>query len=865
MLTYDNARPRLQAFCDGLQIKDDLERTQLSFRLEGNVGFNLSATVYLPSCLPPDLQEARSKDTWRTEKMAKRDACSQAFLALYRAGLVTDHLLPPKRDRKAEESPKDGESTAIEKRDSSYRVQKQYDPWPAVSELWRMVPTVYAHRVRIEGDSCNYPPMLILLPQTLPSICTPLYITSSDCLRVTLDDGHHADHIPLHLARDVSFFLLNTVLGRRLGVLQKEQLPFLLVPDMEPGYIRHWYHSSSATTPMIEAIANGILADQRYLLRRQHDPTPYFYQRTTDEANCCVDWPQNLPIDLASIVDTSSLQIQATRLSKRLEYLSLANAPTLPQAAHSHTLFVSECTILGLLPQYAHFMLLVPSITHMLEVALRSARACLGPLSSLRFDNLDLVSEAMTIPMAGDRNYQRLEFFGDNILKLYSSLQVFVDYPLHPESLLSIHRDRIVNNACLQRATRSLGLDQFLTRHRFSGPEWRAGVSKETQSTDMPSRKNLSSKVLADVIESLLAAASLTASNEGEADTSVVAALKLFIPEVSWRTIAENLNQVQVQEDNSGPGLDQLAKVESMIGYSFQHRSLLAESLTQSGVRSAVLTYNRLEFLGDAVLDDIVKRKLFNSSLCLDPEHITLRRHALVSRATLAFFALSTSYICRTFELQTDPASKKTVDRESSRRIYLPDHIRRIGSRQDALDHHRTVAAYHEVQDEILEDFTKAARFPWAKLLHLGAPKSYSDIVESILGAVFIDSKGSWDACRGILDRMGFMRLLERAASDVDFDTHHPEAVLQELRQDCELVTKQTKSGWRCKVVLDGKRIAHARKCRCKDEAVCRAADRAVQILKKTMKEQEEVEGLTASWLEKDDDDGQANNDITMT
>jgi hypothetical protein len=115
-------------------------------------------------------------------------------------------------------------------------------------------------------------------------------------------------------------------------------------------------------------------------------------------------------------------------------------------------------------------------------------------------------------------------------------------------------------------------------------------------------------------------------------------------------------------------------------------------------------------------------------------------------------------------------------------------------------------------------------------LQHSG--KSYSDIIESILAAVFIDSGGSIDRCESVLEKLGFMKLLERVANERDLDVLHPEARLFEVAKNSMLVASQSeRSGWRCKVVLDGEKIAHARKAGCKDEATCRAAEKGVDVL----------------------------------
>ncbi|KIX05476.1 uncharacterized protein Z518_06348 [Rhinocladiella mackenziei CBS 650.93] len=828
VLCFNNSRELLQRFCAKLPKTEESERIELAFCIDGEIGVNVSARVYLPSSLPPQLQIAQSKLAWRTEKMAKRDAAFQAYLALYHAGLVTENLLPPewpKEEKKATKST--GGDRDSDGRESICAVQQQHDPWPNIMEKWAKPDTLYAHRLQIDDEAAIYPRMLVLLPQRLFRLDFPLYTTSSKPLKASVGPGAEVHDFPVDLAREVSLHLLTTVLGRRLCGLQKDQLPFLLVPDVQAQSLQAWYETASTITPLADLLSTGGLGDRDYLVRLAKKPIPYVYRHSSLAAN------------IKGVDNSESPQIQARKLPRKLEYLSWQE-PSMPTKQASLTsLSVSECSVLGLPPEYGHLVLLVPSITHMLEVALRSMEACEGPLSDLAYENVELVSEALTLPRVSARNYQRLEFLGDDLLKFYSTIQVFVDYPNHPENQLSIYRERIVNNVRLQRSTRSLGLDRFLTQRRFSGAEWTAGVAKPGSGAGGSSSKtHLSSKILADVIEALLGAAYLDGKDKEDSEPKLISALKLLIGEVQWRRINENLETFTNVNNSLMHDLHLFTPVESMIGYSFQNRALLSEALTKSCLGGALSSYDRLELLGDAVLDHIVKTRLYNSPLLFDPEQMTIRRHALVSHATLAFFALQTSHSHRTFEIRTDPRSHVTVDHESTRTIYLPDHIRRIGDRAITKQREATLAAYHEIRAVIIDNFQKGRKFPWSELLRIKAPKSYSDVVESILGAVFVDSGGDLEPCTRVLETMGFMNLVHRFATERDLQVHHPEAMLQEAQVGCQLVTTRAKAGWRCKVMLDGERIAHAKKASCKDEASCRAAERAVEVLSRRRKKE---------------------------
>jgi dsRNA-specific ribonuclease len=65
-------------------------------------------------------------------------------------------------------------------------------------------------------------------------------------------------------------------------------------------------------------------------------------------------------------------------------------------------------------------------------------------------------------------------------------------------------------------------------------------------------------------------------------------------------------------------------------------------------------------------------------------------------------------------------------------------------------------------------------------LTRLEAPKYLSDIVESIFGAVLVDSRGSLAMCEKLADRIGLMSYLNRVLRD-DIDLLHPQTRLNEL------------------------------------------------------------------------------------
>ena len=86
-----------------------------------------------------------------------------------------------------------------------------------------------------------------------------------------------------------------------------------------------------------------------------------------------------------------------------------------------------------------------------------------------KVENDELVELALTHPSFTKENnlepllsYERLEFFGDSVLKLFSSKLLFERYPDYPEGDLSKIRSILVSDAILAKIAFEIGLDKLI-------------------------------------------------------------------------------------------------------------------------------------------------------------------------------------------------------------------------------------------------------------------------------------------------------------------------------------------------------------------------------------------------------------------
>ena len=188
------------------------------------------------------------------------------------------------------------------------------------------------------------------------------------------------------------------------------------------------------------------------------------------------------------------------------------------------------------------------------------------------------------------------------------------------------------------------------------------------------------------------------------------------------------------------------------------------------------------------------------------PGHIHLRKSAVVNTHFLAYICLRCSRTIDTSMPGPNGLGRISV-RSETQQIYLWQCL--LHSSPRILDDfNNTLPRYQKNRDEIESALTKDKIFPWAALTRLQAPKLYSDMIESLLGAIYLDSDGDLDEVRQVLRTLGILPILERIVED-DVDILHPVSRLSvwAARKAIEIEYKFEKEDdtITCSIHLDGK------------------------------------------------------------
>ncbi|CAB4316121.1 unnamed protein product [Prunus armeniaca] len=352
----------------------------------------------------------------------------------------------------------------------------------------------------------------------------------------------------------------------------------------------------------------------------------------------------------------------------------------------------------------------IPSIMHHLEALLLAVN-----LKKIVLDNCTQnviipttkVLEAITTKKCQEKfHLESLEALGDSFLKYAASHQLFKTYQTNHEGLLSVKKDKIVSNAALCKLGCERKLPGFIRNESFDPKKWIIPgdyseshlLTEELLSNERKiyfrERRKVKSKSVADVVEALIGA---FLSTGGE-----IAAM-YFMNWVGIKVDSVHIpydRHFQVQPEK----LVNVRRVESLLNYSFRDPSLLVEALTHGSYMLPEIPgcYQRLEFLGDAVLDHLITIYLYNKYPGMSPGILTDMRSASVNNDCYARSAIKAG---------------------------LHKHI---------------LHASHKLHKDIVytienfERLSSESTFGWES--ETSFPKVLGDVIESLAGAIFVDS-----------------------------------------------------------------------------------------------------------------------------
>ncbi|KAF9263493.1 ribonuclease III, partial [Marasmius fiardii PR-910] len=423
----------------------------------------------------------------------------------------------------------------------------------------------------------------------------------------------------------------------------------------------------------------------------------------------------------------------------------------------------------------------------------------------------NLLHMALTAESAEiEYDYERLEILGDSFIKHLSSIYVFVTHPNLDEGQMHVARQDIISNKSLFEAALSVGLPVYIHARVFTLKNWppsnfkletpTSGVTNGSQSsgvaistmtnraisgvesgptTPIPSEvhseagsnkkkkrpKNklftndrdvhyLSDKTIADVVEAIIGSAYISGGPEGGLRTAKALALPLNEVEQwsDFRRIADTT--LHPAHSTTAAWLPVVHQIETIIGHQFRRPHLLLQALTHvTKANREMSSYNKLEFIGDAILEFMVVRHVFDRNPQSTPGALTMLKGTMVSNSTLAAVAVR-SGLYRYLRFESSP---------------LLNGIQAY------------VSALQKKESEERLCAAKEGRSPSQYWCDIEPPKPLADIVESIIGALYISDDFSPVGADKFFNTV--LRPFYKEHITLQTLYHHPTKVLIELIQ----------------------------------------------------------------------------------
>lgn len=154
-----------------------------------------------------------------------------------------------------------------------------------------------------------------------------------------------------------------------------------------------------------------------------------------------------------------------------------------------------------------------------------------------------------------------------------------------------------------------------------------------------------------------------------------------------------------------------------------------------------------------------------------NPEQMHLRKSAVVNAHTLAFICLNCSIAVDSSLPGPDGRGGISIH-TAMQTLHLWKCL--LHSSPTLMGEMRnTEERYQKDKDAIESALLTDGIFPWAALTGLQAPKILSDLLESLLGAIYLDSCGNLDIIRSVLHTLGIWQILQHVMED-DVDVFDP-------------------------------------------------------------------------------------------
>ncbi|XP_047944446.1 dicer-like protein 4 isoform X1 [Salvia hispanica] len=383
---------------------------------------------------------------------------------------------------------------------------------------------------------------------------------------------------------------------------------------------------------------------------------------------------------------------------------------------------ICQLKVIGFSKDIGSSLSLLPSVMHRLEsllVAIELKEKLAESFPEGAEVTTARVLEALTTEKCSESfSLERLEVLGDAFLKFAVGRCLFLKHDALDEGQLTRKRSNIVKNSNLLKLATMKKLQVYIRDQSFEPDTFYAfgrpcplNCTKETQEdihSDYSTNNDKNSGVRCNKCHHWL-------YNKTIAD-ALEALTGAFIVDSGFKSATAFLNWVGVEVDFTLPKIDNICSasesflplsseidvnaLENLVGYKFSHKGLLIQAFVHPSFNNLLGgCYQRLEFLGDAVLDYLITSYLYSVYPSLKPGHLTDLRSACVNNTSFADVAGKWSFhkymICDSSVLREAIAKYLNIGKSGTEKEHIEEKA---------------------------------------------CPKALGDLVESFTGALFLDT-----------------------------------------------------------------------------------------------------------------------------
>ncbi|CAI7569619.1 unnamed protein product [Penicillium glandicola] len=695
MLTYRHAIGVLARFASSLQYENDISASITYIVMSENESF--SCEIILPEKSPVRRVLGCSESK---KSLAKQSAAFDACLLLRKKNLLDENFnsvyhkrLPAMRNAKLAITSKRTDQYRMRTKPSIWARQQGTIPTRLYATVIRLIPSeplarAHGSIVLLTREQITaIPTFPVFLNDDIETTVQSLYI--DECLEVASEELELVTAFTLAVFHDVFHKTYKQV---------SEQFPYWLAPardDVDIGtstslfdiidwaalhYIQDnpklvWSIDMEPEFLLTRFIYDDWNGKYRYFPLaidpnlRPSDPPPS-YAPSRKWSNDIMNWSLSLsknsrPKFFNRCVWTQPV-LQAELICLRRNFLDKAAEEE--KASNSRCVICPQPLVLSAISMsVAATCFVFPAIITRMESYLIAQEGC--EMLGLGDIKLEYALEAFTkdsdnteehrslqihVQRGMGKNYERLELLGDSVLKMATSISLFVQNPDDDEYDYHVNRMCLICNKNLFKNAIELKLYEYIRSRGFSRHMWYPpGLSLEygrdhAKFFASEGKHSLAEKTIADVCEALIGASLLSGGDDNRYDMAIKA-VTIFVNSqnhtaTSWKDYISAYS-IPVYQSRVADGFEKnlAQQIFEKVGYEFKYPRLLRSAFTHPSYPLAwakVPCYQRLEFLGDALLDMVCVEHLFHRFPNRDPQWLTEHKMAMVSNKFLGALAV---------------------------------------------------------------------------------------------------------------------------------------------------------------------------------------------------------------------------------